>query len=198
MKIHARMFIGITLIAQVTAGCDSPAGPDLEHAAPGPMQVGESAAHAASLAAPAPGSERSVSEALYDLTDVHFVFSCSEDGDVLDPGEGELVRMEGSIYERMTLLRDASGGHHMTAHSMPVGLRGEGVISGEEFRVAEREHSTANVTARRFTGTYRQELKLVGQDTRRTFWIVWSGHYTVTADDRIIVQRDSEHVQCRM
>jgi hypothetical protein len=80
---------------------------------------------------------------------------------------------------------------------MPVGLRGVGVDSGEEFRVTERDHAVSNQHRAGGTGTYRQVLKLVGKDTQRTFWLVFSGYYMISKDGSVTVTRDKERIVCR-
>jgi hypothetical protein len=142
-------------------------------------------------------AERTVDESLYDLTGVYFAFSCSAEGESLPDHEGELVLMEGQIYERMTLLQDAVGEYHYTLHTMPVGLRGIGVTSGEEFRVIERDHAVANQRLAAGNGSYRQELKMVGRETRRTFWMVASGFYRISANGDVLVERDTLRTECK-
>jgi hypothetical protein len=142
-------------------------------------------------------AERTVDEALYDLTDSFFAFACSEDGDVLPIDEGELVRLEGKIFERVTLTRDGAGGYHFLYHTMPVGLRGTGVTSGEEFRVTERDHGVGNQRLDANVGRYKQVLKMVGRDTGRTFWMVSSGNYRISADGEFARTRDRETLACR-
>lgn len=142
-------------------------------------------------------AERTVEESLYDLTGVYFTFSCSADGESLPDHEGELVLMEGQIYERITLLLDAAGEYHYTLHTMPVGLRGTGVTSGEEFRVIERDHAVANQRLAAGNGSYRQELKIVGRETGRTFWMVASGFYRISANGDVLVEHDTVRTECK-
>jgi hypothetical protein len=81
---------------------------------------------------------------------------------------------------------------------MPVGLRGVGVDSGEEFRVTERGHFMGNShETSPGNGTYRQELKLVGTATHRTFWVVYNGYYHVSKDGSAELTRDKERIVCR-
>jgi hypothetical protein len=142
-------------------------------------------------------AERIVEESLYDLSGVQFAFACSDDGEELPIDQGELIAIEGQIYEKITLLRDGKGEYHYTLHTMPVGLRGVGVESGEEFRVTERQHQVSNSLELSGSGTYRQELKMVGKDTKRTFWLVTSGFYRIDHDGNTAVTRDRERVVCR-
>ena len=141
-------------------------------------------------------SERTVEESLYDLTDSHFAFSCDANGNPLESGEGELVRIEGQIFERAMLVRDATGEFHFTMHSMPVNLRGVGVESGERFRVVERDKVVANQRGLANSGSYNATLKLVGE-TGRTFWLRFSGSYRLGNDGELVRERNTETIVCR-
>ena len=143
------------------------------------------------------GAERVVQESLYDLTDSYFAFSCSATGERLPIGDGELVRIEGKIFERITYLVDGGEGMHFKLNTMPVGLRGTGEDSGEEFRIKETERAGSNSTLSGGSGSYRQELKMVGKDTGRTFWMIFSGRYRVDANGDVQVERERERVECR-
>lgn len=143
------------------------------------------------------GVERTVHEVLYEMKDSNFAFGCSADGEVLPPGEGELVAMEGQIYERTVLLQSANGEHHFSVHTMPVDLRGFGVDSGEEFRVSEREHTVANTLMGSGSASYRSELKMVGTETQRTFWMVFNGVIRFGFDGELQVYRDEGRIECR-
>jgi hypothetical protein len=143
------------------------------------------------------GAERTVYEALYDLTDSHFIFACSPEGDVLPIDQGEEVRIEGKIFERVVFTVNGAGGYHFTYHTMPVGLRGTGLTSGEEFRVIERDHGVGNQRLEANGGQYKQLFKMIGRDTGRTFWMVFSGNYRISADGEVTRTRDKETVQCK-
>jgi hypothetical protein len=144
-------------------------------------------------AARAPASarlERNVEEKLYDMTDSYMSARCGEDDTV------ELVRMEGAIYERLVWFQDGAGQYHITHHTMPVGLRGVGVDSGEEYRVAEREHATYNQLKSGFTGSYRQTLMMRGTTTGTRFYMVFRGHYVIDEENIVKVERDQLEIGC--
>ena len=143
------------------------------------------------------GVERTVEEALYDLSGSFFTFSCSDDGEPLSDGDGELIELEGHVYERITYQTDAAGGIHFRLNTMPVGLRGVGVDSGEEFRIRESEFFVASQRLAGNAGSFRQELELTGRDTHRTYSMVSKGHYVIGADGTIKVSRESVQRNCR-
>jgi hypothetical protein len=142
-------------------------------------------------------AERIVLESLYDLTGSYYRFPCSADGELLPIEEGELIQMEGKIYERWTLVWDGSGAYHFKLNIMPTGLRGTSVETGEEFRVSEESQNTANRRLDGGSGMYREVLKMVGKDTRRVFFFVASGNYRVSSDGETIVDRSAYRLQCR-
>ena len=146
----------------------------------------------------ATAAQRTVQESLYDLSDSVFRFACSDDGEPLPIDEGEEVRMEGKIFERLSLVHDGAGGYHYTLDTMPVGMRGVGLTSGEEFRVSESSHTVANNRLAGGVGAYRQTLKMVGKDTHRTFWLVAYGNYVVSAEGLIRTSRDLLRIECKV
>lgn len=142
------------------------------------------------------GAERTVDEYLYEL-DGLYLFPCSEDGEPLPDTDGELIDMEGQIYERITLISDGSGEYHYRSNTMPIGIRGVGLTSGEEFRVRESDTVIANRWLEGGTGSYREELTLVGRDTHRSYKLVSTGHYVIAGDGTIKVSRGTLSTECR-
>ena len=182
MNITTRSLAAIAAFTLITTACDrAPVEPADRSASP---QFSN-------------GVERSVDQALYDVTGSFFVFACTDDGEVLPIDQGEQVEMQGQVFERVTYMMDGAGGYHFLYHTMPVGLRGIGVTSGEEFRVIERDHGVANQRYAGVVGRYRQEFKMVGRDTGRTFWFVFSGTYLIGQDGTVKRYRDTETVQCK-
>ena len=147
--------------------------------------------------ATAAAADRIVEESLIDYDGVFFSFACSADGEPLESHEGELVRMQGHVYEKFTTRRDAMGGYHITLQRMPVELKGTGETSGEEFRAIERQHATYSQKLTGFNGAWRAELKLTGKETKRTFWMVSTGNYRLTAEDEVVVERDKQTIRCK-
>ena len=143
------------------------------------------------------GAERTVFENLYDMSGSYYSFACSEDGEPVPETDGELIEIEGLIYERLVSLIDATGKLHYRMSSMPVGLRGVGVTSGEEFRIKEAGHATGTQQLAGGTGSYAGQLKMVGADTHRTFWMMYSGHYNIAPDGTVRVSRDRLGTVCR-
>ena len=143
------------------------------------------------------GTERTVREALYDFSDSFYAFACSDDGELLPETDGELIDLEGHLYERITSQVDAAGGIHFLLNTMPVGFRGVGVDSGEEFRIKESEFFVASQRLTGNVGSFRQEVKLTGRDTHRTYSLVSRGHYVIGADGTIKVSRENLERDCR-
>lgn len=144
-------------------------------------------------AAPAPASarlERNVEENLYDMTDSYLSARCGGDDTV------ELVRMEGAIYERLVWFQDGAEQYHITHHTMPVGLRGVGVDSGEEYRVAEREHATYNQLKSGFTGSYQQTLMMRGTTSGTRYYMVFRGHYVTDEESKVKIEREQLEIGC--
>ena len=136
------------------------------------------------------GAERVVEESLYDMSGSSYAIEC-QDGQLT-----ELVALQGQIFERWTLLYNASGGILLGYHTMPVGLAGVGTESGEEYRVKEQEHGSFSLTLMGATGSYRQSLRLQSRTSARSFEMVVRGHYTVNANGDLTVEREKPVVAC--
>ena len=136
------------------------------------------------------GTERSVDERLSDVTGSLFGVECS------DGRLSELVELEGQIFTRFTVVSDPAGGFHAVYHAMPVGLKGTGAESGEEFRVKVQEHGSWGQTTMGLVGSYRQVLKMVGTTSGRSFSLIVRGHYTINANGQIVVDREELAADC--
>jgi hypothetical protein len=140
--------------------------------------------------------DRVVYESLYDLTGQIYNFPCSETGEVLPITDGEPILIEGQIYERITQHDDGADGVHYRLNTMPVGLRGIGQWSGEEFRITESAHAVINFRHLKETTSYKQELKMVGRESHRAFLLMVDSHYSISNDGEMIVGRSAERVEC--
>ena len=136
------------------------------------------------------GAERSVDERLFDVSGSSIGVECT------DGRLSELVELQGQIFERFTVVSNAAGGFHAVYHTMPIGLRGTGAESGEEFRVKWHDHGSFGQTTMGLVGTYRQVLKLVGSTSGRSFSLIVRGHYTINANGDIVVEREKLAADC--
>jgi len=133
---------------------------------------------------------RDVEESLFDMSGSLVSISCA------DGRESELVALEGKVFERFTVLFTPAAGFHATYHTMPVGLRGTGAESGEEYRVKEQEHGSYTQSLMGNVGTYRQTLRLTARTSGRSFALVARGHYTINANGELVVERDGLATEC--
>jgi hypothetical protein len=167
------------------------------------LSCGLSPAGHAAAASPIPqgqsanGAERTVLESLFDLTGSYYSFPCTADGELLPITDGELLLMEGQIYERWSTVLDGAGEYHTNINVMPVGLRGTSVETGEEFRVSEENRTIANQRVEGGSGAFRQVIKMVGKDTHRQFHLVAAGNYNISSGGIIINDRFVYREECR-
>ena len=143
------------------------------------------------------GAERTVFESLFDMTDSYYSFPCTADGQLLPITDGELILMEGQIYERWSTVLDGAGEYHTNINVMPIGLRGTSVETGEEFRVTEENRTIANQRLEGGSGMFRQVIKMVGKDTHRQFRLVAAGNYNISSDGVVISDRFVYLEECR-
>ena len=151
------------------------------------------AAERPALATSASGSaERLVEEYLYDMSDSFFQVECP------DGTQSELVALEGKIYESFALVRDAAGGIHVRFNTMPVGLRGVGVATGQEYRVFERDHFAGNQLMNGLQGSYRESFGLVAKHGGPSFVVSVKGNYKVLPTNEIVVERERVSYECKL
>ena len=138
----------------------------------------------------ASGADRYVEEHFYDLTDSYTAIEC-ENGQA-----SELIKLEGQIFERFVFQFNPGGSVHVSIHTMPVGVKGVGADSGEEYRVKEQEHASYNNSVMGGVGNYRQTVKIVGRTSGARYTLVGRGHYTVNANGELTAVRDTLELQC--
>lgn len=143
------------------------------------------------LASQDAGARREVREQLYDLAGSVVMLPCGE------YGLTEEVAIEGKIFEKVQWIDDAAGGVHITSSWMPIGIRGVGLESGAEYRIAERENIAYNGTQMGATNAYRYSLTWQAQElgTRGT-WTIES-KVIVNANGEYVVERGNVGATCR-
>ena len=140
----------------------------------------------------ATGVERWVDEELYDLTGSLVAYPCGEDGYT------EQILMEGKVFQKYSVTWDASGGVHALIHSMPIGLRGIGQITGAEYRVAEREHGVFNQgTMGQTTSTYQSFLTFSSPELGVRGRLILGGRFVVNANGEVIFERPILRADCQ-
>lgn len=180
MRWNRRLYLTMIAATLVAGACDNmPAAPD---------SASPITPYASSAAGPA---ERVLEEYLWDFEDSVFPLECPN-GSFTDE-----IAVEGLLYERYMIITDANGGFHLQLHTMPVGVRGVSTITGEEYRVQERQQQTALANKNGFRGSYRQVLRMFGKESHVKFSLVSRGHYNEGPDGELIVQRDHFEIECR-
>jgi hypothetical protein len=134
--------------------------------------------------------ERTVESYVSSFDDVFTQFIC-EDGTT-----SELVALEGQLFTRNTVTLNPAGTYHITSHSMPIGLRGVGVETGQEYRVKEQEHMSVRQAEIGYSGTLRDVFVLIGRQSKETYKLVTISHYVVTPQGKVVIERQKERWEC--
>ena len=172
----------LAAFATLLAGCDRL-----------PTTPSEPAAERPTLATSALGSaERVVEEYLYDMSGTFFQVECP------DGTRSELVALDGKIYESFALVWDAAGGAHVRFGTMPVGLRGVGAATGQEYRVFERDHATGNQLMNGDVGSYRESFGLVAKHGGPSFVVSVKGNYKLLPTNEFVGERERVCVECTL
>ena len=139
--------------------------------------------------------ERFVEERLTNLDGVIVQLAC-EDG-----RNSEQVVLEGQVFVRETITINPSGTIIATNHSMPIGVRGVGVDSRQEYRVKELNHFAVSQREVGYAGTDRSVFELTNRATRETFKLVVVSHFVVAPQPgspfgKVVVDRETVRMKC--
>ena len=139
------------------------------------------------------GAQRFTYDEVYEFDgDSYFGFTCS------DGTESELVQVFGRIAERFTFMVTPSGRIQLVGNTMPVGLYGVGVESGQEYRVVEREQGTAHYAPDGSGGgSMRETFLLRGRETRATFAVSYQVHWKFGEDGELVLERLKVSETCK-
>ena len=134
--------------------------------------------------------ERTTESWLSSFEGVTTYFFC-EDGTV-----SEGVALEGHLFVRNSTTATPSGTYILTSHSMPVGLRGTGLTTGQEYRVREQSHYAVSQREVGYAGTFRNVFELTGRESMDTFKLVTIAHFVITPDGEVVVERQTVNSEC--
>jgi len=176
MSSHTRR-TGLVAFAFILAACDG------QPTAPASASIATPTSVASSV-------ERTVESYISSFEGVLAGFIC-EDGTT-----SELVALEGQLFTRNTVSVNPTGTYHVTSHSMPIGLRGVGVETGQEYRVKEQEHMAVTQAETGYSGTLRNVFVLTGRESMETFKLVTIARYVVTPQGEIVIERQKERWEC--
>ena len=138
------------------------------------------------------GALRYTYDELYEFTgDSYVQFTC------FDGTESEPVQLFGQIFERYTFMRTPSGQLQYVSSTMPVGLYGVGLESGQEYRVVEREQSSVHYDEDgKGGGSLHETISLRARDTHETFGITYLVRWKFAESGDMIVNRWKELETC--
>lgn len=176
MSSHTRR-IGLVAFAFILAACDG------QPTAPASASIATPTSVASSV-------ERTVESYISSFDGVLAGFIC-EDGTT-----SELVALEGQLFTRNTVTLNPVGTYHVTSHAMPIGLRGVGVETGQEYRVKEQEHMAVTQAETGYSGTLRNVFVLTGRESMETFKLVTISRYVVTPQGELVIERQKERWEC--
>jgi len=139
------------------------------------------------------GAFRYTHDELYDFAgDSYTQFTC-EDGT-----ESEPIQLFGQLFERYTFMQTPSGRVQYVSSTMPVGMYGVGLVSGQGYRVVEREQMTVHYDENdKGGGSLHETLILRAKDTRETFGITYLVQWRFAGPGDMIVNRWKELETCK-
>lgn len=115
-----------------------------------------------------------------------------------DGRQSEPVQLSGAIAERHAFMLTPSGRTLHVESSMPVGVKGVGLVTGQEYRVVDRSHVTARYDENDAGGGAMHEtLLLRGLETGETYAITYLVQWRMGGPGEILVNRWIEKETCR-
>ena len=168
------------------AACDAtPVGPRLATTAPSRTTV-------VAATSEAPGEDpREEREYVYDMDGSVVTFFCA------DGRESEPVALSGRIRERETYVSTPDGTVRFRLHAKPDGLEGVGTVTGQPYRVVEREQTWGHYAERGVVGLHRTVWTLRARDTMETFTLTYTLRFTMDENRDIVFSREWERAECR-
>ena len=166
------------------AACDAtPVEPRLATAAP-------------SRTLEAPGEEpnadpREEREYVYDMDGSVVTFFCA------DGRESEPVALAGRIRERVTSVGTPDGTVRFRLQTIPDGLHGVGTVTGQPYRVVEREQTWGHYAERGVVGLHRTVWTLRARDTMETYTLTYTQRFTMDENRDLVFLREWERAECR-
>ena len=140
-----------------------------------------------------PGAIRSTLTYLDEIWEGEIVqFTCQ------DGRQSEPIQLSGQMFERHAFMLTPSGRTLHVESSMPVGVKGVGLVTGQEYRVADRTQGTAHYDENDAGGGSRHEtLLLRGLETGETYGITYIIQWRMGGPGEILVNRWKEMETCR-
>ena len=129
-------------------------------------------------------------EIVYDLEGSVVTFWCS------DGRESEPVALSGRIREKTTSIGTPDGTVRFRLHAIPDGLQGVGTVTGQPYRVVEREQTWGHYAERGVVGLRRTVWTLRARDTMETYTLTYTQRFTMDENRDIVFLREWERADC--
>lgn len=103
----------------------------------------------------------------------------------VNPCNGEVVQLSGSVNFRSHLTIDQNGGIHLVVHENAQGLSGVGCTTGAKYQVNSAEDQETNFKALPAESTFTMHSNVIGQGTVPNFVFHLTVHTTVNANGEV-------------
>ena len=140
-----------------------------------------------------PGSTSFSDRYVWQVDSVGFYTPCAAGG------MGELISLDGSIQYIWHFNDDRSGGYHVLSEADYGGLSGTGSTTGDLYQVngGYGQNWSGSMSWFPYTGTYRDDLRVIGPGPDNDFIAHFDSHITVNAIGDVAVYNDNWSVECR-
>ena len=113
-------------------------------------------------------------------------------------GEGEWVRISGTMHYLLTITFDALEGFHAKGHTQPQGMSGIGLTTGDKYRatgVTQWQETGRSLRGCEYSVINR--FMMIGQGPGNNFRVRETFHFTMNANGEVTARVDNFEVDCK-
>ena len=114
------------------------------------------------------------------------------------PCVSETVLLTGDIHTLVTSETDENGGVHFQFHNQPIGLSGEGSVTGDQYLFAGlTQRHTSDHTDLPFETTFVNNFRIIRQGSGDNLMVHATLHVTMNANGDVTADVSNTSLECR-
>jgi hypothetical protein len=113
-------------------------------------------------------------------------------------GAGETVLLTGDLHVLMHVTESSSGNFHVKVHFQPMGISGEGAVTGDQYHGTGVTQEEFNVNGPLpSTDTFINNFRIIGQGPGNNFLVHQTFHITINANGEVTAFVDNFKSECK-
>jgi hypothetical protein len=115
-----------------------------------------------------------------------------------NPCTGEPVLLSGTLHRLVHVTTDENGGFHFYSHFQPMGISGEGLLSGRKYHgTGGTINMTNDSSGPHVEDSFVNNFKIVGQGPGGNWMVHTNTHFTIDANGNITTNIVNTSAECR-